>query len=76
MAEDLPQITNESELREAMNGPKTMYAVLNAPVSGSAVDDPFELLTYEYFTSCIWVRYIKMISIIRTVWEHSPAISG
>lgn len=53
MAAELPQITNKTELENALSGTKKMYAVLNAPVSGSPVDDVFDILTDEYF----YIRY-------------------
>lgn len=53
-ADGLPQITSKAEMQEALSGPKKMYAVLNAPVSGSAAEDVFDILTDEY----IYIQYI------------------
>lgn len=41
-------------MHEALSGPKKIYAVLNAPVSGSAAEDVFDILTDEY----IYIQYI------------------
>ncbi len=41
-------------MQEALSGSKKMYAVLNAPVSGSAAEDVFDILTDEY----IYIQYI------------------
>lgn len=41
-------------MQEALSGPKKMYAVLNASVSGSAAEDVFDTLTDEY----IYIQYI------------------
>lgn len=43
--DDLPQITNRAEMEEALRGPRKMYAVLKAPVTGTPVDDAFDILT-------------------------------
>ncbi|MGN1101976.1 MAG: hypothetical protein ACI4RG_07265 [Huintestinicola sp.] len=51
--ENTPQITNQAEMENALSGEKALYAVLNAPISGSPVDDPFGILTDEYF----YIRY-------------------
>lgn len=48
-AENLPQITNREEMAAALSGPKTLYAVLDAPVCDSPVDDVFDILADEYF---------------------------
>lgn len=48
-AENLPQITNKSQLQEALSGSKKLYAVLKAPVKGSVVEDEFDILNDEYF---------------------------
>lgn len=53
-ADELPQITSRAEMQEALSGSKKMYAVLNAPVSGSAAEDVFDILTDEY----IYIQYI------------------
>ena len=36
-------------MEQALSGPKKLYAVLNAPVYGTPVDDPFDILADEYF---------------------------
>lgn len=36
-------------MEQALNGTKTMYAVLNAPVTGGPADDAFGIPTDEYF---------------------------
>ncbi|MGN0613062.1 MAG: hypothetical protein ACI4JB_04100 [Porcipelethomonas sp.] len=53
MVNDLPRITNEAEMREALSGEKTLYAVLNASVTGSAVEDVFDILAEDY----IYIMY-------------------
>ncbi|MCI7766976.1 MAG: hypothetical protein MSJ26_03210 [Oscillospiraceae bacterium] len=52
-AQALPQITSRKEMKEALSRPKEIYAVLNAPVSGTPVKDPFDILTDEY----IYINY-------------------
>lgn len=51
--ENLPQITNRAEMEDALNVPKELYAVLNAPVCGTPVDAPFDILADD----CIYILY-------------------
>ena len=40
----LPQISNQAELEKALQGQPALYAVLKAPISGQAANDPLHLL--------------------------------
>ena len=52
-AESLPKITNKKDMKEALKGPNQIYAVLNAPVSGSAAKDEFGIFKEE----CLYIEY-------------------
>lgn len=54
---EIPQITNEEELSAALEGPKQTYCLTNMVVSGTAAEDPFEILTDEY----LYIQYIKEV---------------
>lgn len=45
---ETPVISNQEELETALAGEKQKYCLVNMPVSGSAVEDPLELLKDEY----------------------------
>lgn len=53
IVENLPRITNKEELEGALNGKEQMYAVLHAPVSGSAAQDSFGIIKDD----CIYIEY-------------------
>lgn len=53
VVENLPRITNKEELEEALSGKEQMYAVLHAPVSGSAAQDSFGIMKDD----CIYIEY-------------------
>lgn len=54
---EIPQITNEEELRTALDGEKQIYCMTNMVVSGTAAADPLDILNDEY----LYIQYIKEI---------------
>lgn len=53
MVESLPQIKNKAQMEEALSGSETLYAVLDAPVSGSPAEDIFDILNMD----CLYILY-------------------
>lgn len=63
-------------MEQALSGPKKLYAVLNAPVYGTPVDDPFDILADEYF----YIQYSEKKSnhrcTIPKIWDRRLIMNG
>ena len=71
---EIPQITNEEELSAALEGSKQIYCMTNMVVSGTAAEDPLEILDDEY----LYIQYVKEVceqddSGKNYTWEYSTS---